>query len=176
MNRPTRYRVDLPRYMSTCDANYIRLLKLLPDLESAGSDHGGLPAGSGQSGVVDALSLDSWQFRIQGIQTVHGELTVSVRLLEQFRYTQTLEIAAFPDIDRLIKAPIVLVRVYHDAATAEVVSYQRTGGFAPRYELHNREQYQQDEKQQVNQFLGEWLNLCISSGVSRDLPAAACPA
>lgn len=140
MRRTSEYRLDLPRYMAICDANYIRLLKLLPDLESVGSD---------------------WDRVFSIDRTI-----VHIRVLEQFRYTQTLEIAASPDISSLVAAPVMLIRVYHDAATAEVVRYQRQGSFEPRYELDNNKQYQQDEKQQVNQFLGEWLNLCISSGVS----------
>ena len=30
---PPRYRIDLAGYMLTCDANYLRLLKLVPALE-----------------------------------------------------------------------------------------------------------------------------------------------
>ena len=61
----------------------------------------------------------------------------------------------------------MIIRVYHDAKTAEVTSYQNHKYFKAVYPLPNPYMYQCDEKEQLNLFLAEWLNLCINEGLSR---------
>ncbi|MBT8146491.1 MAG: DUF1249 domain-containing protein, partial [Gammaproteobacteria bacterium] len=66
--------------------------------------------------------------------------------------------------------PTMQVRVYHDACTAEVMSYQNHRNFQPHYSQPNPLMYQRDEKIQVNRFLGEWLTHCLRAGRSLKVP------
>ncbi len=56
------------------------------------------------------------------------------------------------------------IRLYHDARMAEVISSQDIHQVKPRYDYPNKHMHQQDEKQQINQFLNEWLHLCLEHG------------
>ena len=68
----------------------------------------------------------------------------------------------------IYQPPQMLVRIYHDANTAEVVAYQNHRHFKASYPVPNSHMYQVDEKDQLNRFLTEWLNLCLQKGVSND--------
>lgn len=165
-----RYNIDLPRHMAECDANYIRLLKLVPELESAGRAR---PGRESQGGPVRDWQALSWRFAV----TPPGggqEFEVSIRVIEAFRYTTTLEVEALTGFNRWSGTPRMDVRVYHDAATAEAVAYQGHRGFEARYATPNGHMYHQDEKKQINEFLGEWLRLCLSAGRSLETPAFLC--
>jgi uncharacterized protein YqiB (DUF1249 family) len=60
--------------------------------------------------------------------------------------------------------PRMSIRLYHDAQMAEVISSQDIHQVKPRYDYPNKDMHQQDEKQQINQFLNEWLKLCLEHG------------
>ncbi len=60
--------------------------------------------------------------------------------------------------------PRMSIRLYHDACMAEVISSQDIRQVKPRYDYPNKHMHQQDEKQQINQFLNEWLHLCLAYG------------
>jgi uncharacterized protein YqiB (DUF1249 family) len=90
-----------------------------------------------------------------------------------FKYTTTLEIRQKPVLEEWMTNPSMLVRVYHDASTAEVISYQGHRNLQPRYEQPNAHMYHSDEKRQVNMFLGEWLTHSLKVGRSTELVSAA---
>ncbi|MCZ6710736.1 MAG: DUF1249 domain-containing protein, partial [Gammaproteobacteria bacterium] len=69
--------------------------------------------------------------------------------------------------------PALKVRLYHDARSAEVVEYQREGHFRAVYDYPNRDMRLPDEKAQVNRFLGEFLSMCLTHGVSVHEPVIA---
>lgn len=164
MNRHD-YSIDLIRQMAECDANYIRLLKLIPQLRS-------LHRGSRR---VQALEPGSRlaEFVISGDRDGRGETVVEVRVVEAFKYTTTLEISQHPGLTRWLSSPTLQVRLYHDASTAEVTAYQSHRNFRPRYPQPNPDMYQCDEKVQVNRFLGEWLTLCLQAGRCSKVPDIA---
>ena len=60
--------------------------------------------------------------------------------------------------------PRMSIRLYHDAQMAEVISSQGIFQVKPRYDYPNKKMHQQDDKQQINQFLNEWLHLCLEHG------------
>jgi uncharacterized protein YqiB (DUF1249 family) len=60
--------------------------------------------------------------------------------------------------------PRMSIRLYHDAQMAEVIRSQDIHQVKPRYDYPNKQMHQQDEKQQINQFLNEWLKLCLEYG------------
>lgn len=151
------YTIDLSEQMAVCDANYIRLLKLM-----------GPPRSMNRRVVV-----------LPHLGNVAGREQVSVCLevQEDFKYTSTIAItqqlmtrsvsgtAKEADSSFRYNTPEMIVRVYHDAKTAEVTSYQNHRHFKAIYPVPNQFMYQSDEKEQLNLFLAEWLNLCINEGL-----------
>jgi uncharacterized protein YqiB (DUF1249 family) len=166
----SRYRVDLADYMRTCDQNYIRLLTLIPALESNRKDGSGKL--TADSSDCERDDKKEWEFLIgsgsQGTQNHHGRppIRIKVTRLEAFAYTSTLEIQVQSGFPAWSPAPVIVVRMYHDASTAEPISYQGHRQIPARCAVPNAGMYHQDEKRQINEFLAEWLRLCLSSGIS----------
>jgi len=156
--------------MAGCDANYIRLLKLLPQLEEYRLDclQSGQYPGYSRDFVIDAAGPACRETDVM-------EACVRINVLEVFPYTSTLQIAQQNRLNAWVEPPSILIRVYHDAHAAEAVAYQGHRGFLARYETPNSRMYQQDEKRQINEFLGEWLALCVQAGRSLTAPVF-CPA
>lgn len=152
-----RYPINLSSSMAVCDANYIRILKLLPATTLGTSREISLPA-LGRYSAVDAY-------------------LVSIRVAESFKYTSTISIQLIlPDkASPYYQAPAMLVRLYHDASTAEVVSYQEQGAFHIRAHPGVGPEFSSDEKQQVNAFLADWLILCMEHGLGRHKISAQDP-
>lgn len=135
-----RYRVDLVELQSACEANYARLLRLLPDMREEANER------------RVALS--------QGDQLL-GVLVLQV--LEACPYTTTLRVSQEHSLQWL-PVPKLEVRVYHDARMAEVVSAENARRFRSIYSYPNAAMHQPDEKTQLNLFLGEWLSHCLACG------------
>src|SRR5690606_28428797 len=91
-------------------------------------------------------------------------MRVVIKLLESFRYTTTLEVVMTSGFPLWSPAPAMQVRMYHDATTAEPLSYQGVRRLPVRSEIPNAQMLHPDEKHQVNDFLAQWLELCINSG------------
>ena len=141
--------------MAVCDGNYIRLLKLLPDLAATTRREFALPELGGAQRVV-------------------------LEIVETFKYTSTVSIVL--EVPGLASAyyrpPVMLVRLYHDANTAEVISYQDERRIRVMYQEDELPRFYPDEKEQVNLFLAEWLALCLEAGQGhhalRPSPVAPC--
>jgi uncharacterized protein YqiB (DUF1249 family) len=133
-----RYQINLAAELAECEANYARLLRLLPEWER-----------------------DHYSFGV-GV-----DLQVQIAVSARSPYTTTLEFsqraASIPTV-----APSLTVRVYHDARLAEVVAFTSRRRVQPRYEYPNPAMYQPDEKSQWNRFLGEWLRHCLRHGFTLD--------
>jgi uncharacterized protein YqiB (DUF1249 family) len=190
------YSIDLIKQMAECDANYIRLLKLVP----------GLRAFRNKSMVRDSYfegkskvktksdshhsrgEIDQKQAKQNSTQDLHGKvaefyisdgqnsdqkIVVEISVIECFKYTTTLEIVQKPNIGKWVSNPTMQIRVYHDASTAEVTSYQSHRNFKPKYSQPNSKMYHRDEKTQVNRFLGEWLTHCLEAGRCIKVPSLA---
>ena len=147
-----RYKVDLPAQMAECEANYVRLEKLL-SLDQ----------------VRESLPPSGYQCRFM---VAHGEqhwLHV-LNIIERSPYTTTLELsrsAVGANADWLAM-PKLTLRMYHDAKLAEVLAWEGHKRLRPRYQYPNQAMYHRDEKYQLNRFLGEWLTMCIEHGHSLD--------
>jgi uncharacterized protein len=139
-----RYVVDLKKQMAECEGNYIRLLKLLPDLEEN----------------------DRWQFAISDESLHLGELAICV--IERSKYTTLLRIWQKDSWGEWLNQPELSVRMYHDARLAEVVGYQKQRHLDGRYHYPNPKMRQPDEKMQINLFLAEWLSHLQQYGHSVD--------
>lgn len=135
-----RYRVDLLELQTTCEANYIRLLRLLPQMRS--------------------------QTQTRRIAMSQGEHLLGVLALEVIEanpYTTRLRARQENNLAWL-PAPELEVQVYHDARMAEVISTAHTRRIHARYPYPNASMFQPDEKNQLNHFLGEWLTHCLACG------------
>jgi uncharacterized protein YqiB (DUF1249 family) len=144
----SRYKVDLPRQLAQCEANYLRLMKLLPSLDTSDEREFALP------------------------MAAKGDLRVHIQVEDRAPYTTTV-LVSHPKVSQsetlglsasALSMPDLRVRLYHDATMAEVVSWQRHRDIKPKYDYPNAQMYQQDEKAQLNLFLGEWLSHCLAQG------------
>jgi len=141
VNRSNKYRPNLPDLMSLCSTNYVLSLRLLADKELAGEKR---------------------EFFIS------DKLAYIIEVKEVTKYTSLINI-----VQQQIKAdstlsaftqPKMQVRLYHDARVAEVISSQGVSQVKPRYDYPNDQMHHPDEKRQINQFLKEWLQLCLEFG------------
>lgn len=125
--------------------------------------------------------------KVQAEQTELGEqrhffindfLAYNVTVNEVTRYTSLVTFEQTAKQASLVNKgvtnslhPRMIIRLYHDARMAEVISSQGVVQVKPRYDYPNTQMHQQDEKQQINQFLNEWLHLCLQMGqVNVSLP------
>lgn len=135
-----KYVPDLSRQSALCEANYVRLLKLLPDLDTQ----------------------DLQEYRISG---QGHRLLVRLEVEERFRYTSTVVVSQrLEDGSPWLESPRLLVRLYHDARMAEVLCNRQRRQLSGRYPYPNPQMHQPDEKLQLNAFLGEWLSQCLHHG------------
>ena len=143
-----KYRPHLPTLMALCEMNYMLLLRILADKEQVGEQRCFF--------ISDFLS-----YRV----TVN-EVTKYTTLIT---INQEANIRGY-NLTELFR-PKMVVRLYHDARMAEVISNQDVQQIKPRYDYPNDKMHLPDEKQQVNYFLKEWLQLCLKLGqVNFDIP------
>jgi uncharacterized protein YqiB (DUF1249 family) len=148
MNLKKPYSIDLSAQMAVCDGNYIRILQILPKLSLGFRREISFATSAGHS-----------------ISIKEAPTTV-IEVTEQFKYTSTVRIAQnIHSYWALYKVPEMFVRMYHDAKTAEVISYQQIRYLKAKYELPNKDFYLADEKEQINFLLNEWLSFCQREGL-----------
>ena len=156
-----KYQVSLIKDIAERDANYIRLLRLLPRLR-AWRDLARRPAAEFDAAAAAELRGHSATFLLPGRDG--KDISLRIRVSEAFRYTTCLEIVQQPGDPNRIANPGMQVRVYHDVNSAEVLSYQGHRRFKARYRQPDKRMYQVNEKALINRFLGEWLTLCLQCG------------
>jgi len=167
------YRVNLPLQMAECEANYLRITKLLSTkllstkpLTNKPLSSNSLSANSLPTSSFSGASQDEHHFMVSrgSVSWLH-----KLQVIERSRYTTTLLLTQeSSSASSWLKMPRLTVRVYHDARLAEVLAWEGHKRLRPRYEYPNSLMYQADEKLQLNRFLGEWLNLCLAQGHSLD--------
>ncbi|PKI12836.1 DUF1249 domain-containing protein [Colwellia sp. 12G3] len=140
------YQPNLVSLMTLCANNYMLLLKVLASKTSLGATR---------------------HFFISDF------LAYNVTIKEVTRYTSVISFEqeslnhALKNVPGIVASalhPRMTIRLYHDARVAEVLSTQDIRQVKPRYDYPNSQMHQQDEKQQTNQFLNEWLHLCLRLG------------
>lgn len=139
-----QYEVDLRAQQAECDANYMRLLKLLPKLSERGC----------------------WEYTVDGDTDGVSE-RMRLKVIEHAPYTSTVEVEQLSCAltwSEQRENRVLRVRMYHDARMAEVVAWNQQWNTRARYAYPNRHMHQVDEKAQLNRFLGEWLSHCLSRG------------
>ena len=141
VKRSKPYVPDLRQLGALCDGNYQRLRKLRK-LEA-----GGQPV---------------YEIELHRESQYLGR--VRIELLQSARFTETLLLEQVHNSGRWLNNPRMTVRVYHDAAMAEVISCYRQRQIAPVNDYPNRFMHHPDEKVQVNGFLADWLDYCLRFG------------
>jgi uncharacterized protein YqiB (DUF1249 family) len=134
--------------MADCDANYVRLMKLFPEMVQGDERRIGLR--HGQDGVAQ------------------------LSVLEQTPYTTLVRLSQENGMDASsawVRLPVLTLRLYHDAKVAEVVVCEGSRRAYPRYEYPNERMFHQDEKAQWNKFLAEWLSHCLEHGYDMSEPS-----
>lgn len=140
--------MDLPAHMAECDANYLRLSKLFPEMRT--------------------LDRAAMGLELNGIR-----LEIRMEVIERSPYTTLVRLSQHPQVPWSHRATMT-VRLYHDARSAEVVEYQGRRHFLrAAYDYPNVDMRQPDEKAQINRFLGEYLSVCLSHGVAAVAPVPA---
>jgi uncharacterized protein YqiB (DUF1249 family) len=140
-----RYVPDLKKMAAACEGNYIRLNKLMPDFE-LGYEKSFFISGDSSS--------DNSEY----------EARIHLKVIESFPYTSTIEVVQKGLCPDWIQPPCMIVRIYHDARSAEVTSYQNQKRIQGKYQYPNPQMRMPDEKAQLNQFLAEWLTHCLKYG------------
>lgn len=139
-----RYVPDIAKHAALCEANYVRLQRLLQD-----------------------MSADTYHFRWHDSQD--NEVDVDINIVERFKYTTTLQLIKH---SHAIPAPMntveLTVRLYSDARMAEVVTLNQGSQLAGVYRYPNDQMYQIDEKEQANHYLAEWLSHLLSHGAVKN--------
>ncbi len=146
--RKRPFKMDLARLHALCEANYARLLRLFPDYEQ----------------------VNCREFSVTAAR-------VRLEILERSRYTTFFRLHQSHGEARWLRRLTIDVRAYHDASMLEVGAFQAQSQIQPRYAYPNPHMFQQDEKLQQNQFLGDWLEHCLANGRSQQpvLPRRAGP-
>ena len=168
--------VDLGAHMAECDANYARLLALAPGLGSAsrgrshsmdnrGTESRGTDSRGTDSRSTDSRSTDSDE--VFFVELGDSALQVTITVVERSRYTTLVRLAQRArGLSERLAPPSMLVRLYHDARSAEVVEVRNEDRFREVYEYPNPKMRARDEKVQVNRFLGEYLAICLRYGMA----------
>ena len=138
--RQSRYSVDLSRQQAECEVNFLRLMKLMPDLDT-----------------VDERLFDV-------TLTGHTPARIHLRVIERCPYTTMIELLQLQGHNPWTPRAQFSLRVYHDARMVEVESFRRQKPRHGHYDYPNHQMFHRDEKAQVNSFLGEWLSHCLNHG------------
>ena len=146
MQTRRKHTIDLSGHMAECEANYARLMQLLPD-------------------------FDQENLREFNVQMPAGHVArFQIAITERCKYTTMLQLSQLDGTHNGAQAPQFSLRAYHDACMAEVIAYHRQRPNHSHYDYPNKAMFQRDEKTQINRLLGEWLCYCLSHGYSTDMP------
>ena len=138
------YQIDLVQQHRLCELNYVRLLRVFPEL----------------------LRQDQYQVLVNyGSHQKNYEVQVSFEVRQRSPYTTLVNISFSAGWGALLDLPGFEVRLYHDVNMAEVVFSKHSQRLQPKYQYPNPKMHQPDEKHQWNLFLAECLDYCLKGGM-----------
>ncbi len=150
INSRTRYQPNLVSLMTLCANNYLLFLKIQADKTQLNQQR--------HFFINDHLA---YVVIVNEVTRYTSLITFEQKLVKHSVADQkSAEMKTFSNSFH----PRMSIRLYHDARMAEVISSQDIFQVKPRYDYPNKNMHQQDEKQQINQFLNEWLHLCLEHG------------
>ena len=144
-----RYVPDLIKIGALYESNYSRLIKLIQMMGDQ----------------------DCMRFKLHTGKAYIG--LVKIELLESGKYTDTFLLEQTASTGKWVNNPKLHVRLYHDALVAEVIGKHGRQAVDGVHTYPNHKMHLPDEKNQLNLFLGEWLNFCISYGYCEESPFSA---
>jgi len=142
--------------MADCDANYVRLMRLFPEMGEDQERKIGLHHGEDCVLCLSVLEQTPYTTLVQLGQEREGQ--------EEGLQERECQESEGNSFNTWLRLPVLRLRLYHDARVAEVVLCEGDRRAYPRYEYPNKRMYHQDEKAQWNQFLAEWLSHCLEHG------------
>ncbi len=137
-----RYVPDIAKFGAICESNYVRINKLLSDMDEGAE-------------VV---------YKLYNEGAYLGDIRLQV--LETSRYTNLILLEQIQTSGKWLNNPQLTVRVYHDARMVEVISAADHPRVEAVNDYPNHKMHLPDEKLQLNQFLSEWLGYCLNHGHS----------
>jgi len=141
-----RYIPDLIQLGALYEGNYSRLMKLIRLMGDR----------------------ESMWFNLHNGLDYVGKVTVV--LIETCKYTDTFLLEQTAAAGKWVNNPKLRVRLYHDAVVAEVIGRNGRQAASGVNAYPNSKMHLPDEKTQLNIFLSEWLNFCISYGCCDESP------
>ncbi len=140
INKLPRFREspDLATLIELYEGNYVRMMRLAPELGS---------------------------MRGTTVSRVAGALDLYLSIDEQFKYTTSLLLTyRFPQADEIALEPRARIHVYHDVRAAEVVSHYRRRR-SRRVECWRYGHMPEVQRRwSMNRFLNKWLRFCAHQG------------
>ena len=128
----------LPGLAELYELNYIQLRRLVADFDL----------------IPDA-----------SVSRAKGALDLHLAVLDRARYTTTLRLTyRFNDESGSYPAPDAIIRLYHDAQSAEVISHSRRRGRKHAEYDRSYHHYPMPMKWEANRFLQKWLAYCLIQG------------
>lgn len=138
------YQIDLVQQHQLCELNYVRLLRLFPEL----------------------FQRDNCRVLVDyGTHQQDHEVLVSLEVQQRSPYTTLVCITFSSEWGEWLNLPGFEVRLYHDVNMAEVVFSKPGQRLQPKYQYPNSKMHQPDEKYQWNLFLADCLEYCLKGGM-----------
>ncbi len=129
---------DLAALIALYESNYVRLLRLAPELQE-------------MKGTV--------------VSRVAGALDLFMSVEERFKYTTTIKLTyRFRDDDEIALEPNARICVYHDVRCAEVVGHCRRKRLRSALPLRSGRMAELERRWEMNRFLLKWLRFCTHQG------------
>jgi hypothetical protein len=134
-----RYRRrDLPALIDLYEGNYLRAMRLLPELDDL-------------EGTL--------------VSRVAGALNLYATIEERFKYTTTVLLTyRFVDDSGVSLEPNARVCIYHDVRAAELVSHCRRRRTRKVHKWLRGRMPELDHRWEMNRFLYKWLRFCSNQG------------
>ncbi|VAW59716.1 hypothetical protein MNBD_GAMMA08-1174 [hydrothermal vent metagenome] len=124
--------VDFVSLMDMYEDNYMKLRKLIPELD---------------------------KIKTSAISTSAGHLNLHLEIVERSKFTSTLRLSyCFTEQGETRLEPNLKIRIYHDAGLAEVMSGKLHHG---KLVLDHLPADALKQKWQLNRFLSKWLKYCL---------------
>ena len=131
---------DLADLIELYESNYVRLMRLAPDLDNT------------QGALVSKVA---------------GALDLYLSVEERFKYTTSISLTyRFDGDDAVMLEPFARICVYHDVRAVEVVSHcRRRRIYTPRRRGERPERMPEvNRRWELNRFLLKWLRFCTHQG------------
>ena len=129
---------DLPALINLHESNYVRLMRLIPELQR-------------MRGTV--------------VSRVSGALDLYLSIDESYKYTTNLLLTyRFRDADKIALEPRAKICVYHDVRAADLVSHCRRHRSRKLFPWRRGHMPELDRRWEMNRFLYKWLRFCTHQG------------